>query len=431
MQVVINMVSRTMDLKKITQMIADSIANELGYVGGILSFVDFDKKVLLVGAITQNKMTIEALGLLQKKVWEYNTPLQEDYNLATQTVLSGKINFSDRMSDFLSPPVEKESIDKIQKKLGIQTVVGVPIFSENKIIGIIRFLLAVKRDKIFSLDIETMTALTNEVGIVWRNLRLYENLQKANRDMQEANIHLRALDKAKSEFLSIASHQLRTPISAIKGYLAMMLDGDFGKVSPKIKNVLKDLFESSARLARLINVFLNVSRIESGRFKLDKKPIQINDLIESVIIELKNQAIKKELKLTYHQPVKKIPLVFADSDKLREVILNLVDNAIKYTLKGSIDIYIKHDKHELSFISKDTGIGIDPSEGRTLFRKFVRGTGVAQIHTGGSGLGLFIAQKIIKEHGGRIWAESKGKEKGSVFRFVIPLYDGQDKRVEK
>ena len=252
---------------------------------------------------------------------------------------------------------------------------------------------------------------------------LYNNLQKANLDMQEANVRLRELDKAKSEFLSIASHQLRTPISAIKGYLSMIIDGDFGKVSPNITKVIKDLFESASRLARLINILLNVSRIESGRLKLEKKPIQISDMIDSVIVELINQATQKGLKLTYKKPKGNIPKIFADSDKLREVVLNLVDNAIKYTPKGKVEISLEFNKEHMTFMTKDSGIGIDPKEVKSLFRKFVRGSGVAQIHTGGSGLGLFIAQKIIKEHNGKVWAESEGTGKGSTFKFVVPLYD--------
>ena len=213
----------------------------------------------------------------------------------------------------------------------------------------------------------------------------------------------------------------------------MMIDDDFGKMPPNIIKVIKDLFESASRLARLINVFLNVSRIESGRLKLEKKSIQINDLIDSVVVELINQAKQKGLKLEYKKPKGNIPQIFADSDKLREVILNLVDNAIKYTPKGKVEIFLEFDKENMTFITKDTGIGIDPKEAKSLFRKFVRGSGVAQIHTGGSGLGLFIAQKIIKEHNGKVWAESEGKGKGSIFKFVVPLYDESmlDARVEE
>lgn len=421
-QVVTNMISRTLDLKKINQMIADSIATELGYVGGMLSFVDRENKYLKVGAITSNDHTRQAFHILSKEPRDYQTKLEENYNLSAQTFLNGKINFSDKLSDFLAPPVDKTEIDKIQEILGIKTIVGVPVFSEARIIGIIQYYLPIKREKISSLDIEIMTALTNQVGLVSRNLKLYNTLQEANADLQDANTRLRELDKAKSEFLSIASHQLRTPISAIKGYLSMMIDGDFGPLPKNINDVIKNLFESAARLARLINIFLNVSRIESGRLKLEKKPIQINELIDSVIIELINQAKQKGVSLEYKRKKKDPPLIMADADKLREVVLNLVDNAIKYTPEGSIVVTVEADNDELNFKVTDTGIGIKKEEVKTLFRKFVRGSGVAQIHTGGSGLGLFIAQKIIKEHDGQVWAESEGSGKGSIFQFTLPIY---------
>ncbi len=429
MQVVTNMVSRTLDLKQVNQNIANSIALELGYVGGILSFIDESKHTLKIGAITDNEKTKDVISILGRDPKTFEAQLNPEFSLGAQTVLSGKINFSDKMSDFFSPPVEVAAIDKIQKFLGVKTVVGLPIFSENKIIGVIHFLMAVERHHISALDIETMTALTNQVGIVSRNLYLYNNLQSANAELQEANLRLRELDRAKSEFLSIASHQLRTPISALKGYLSMMIDGDFGPVPDKIKVVIKDLFESASRLARLINVFLNVSRIESGRLKLDKHEVQVNDLIVSVVKELNNQALQKKLELLYEEPKKTLPLINADSDKLREVILNLIDNSIKYTLTGSVKISVSVEANDFHFVVKDTGIGIDPEEAKTLFRKFVRGSGVAQIHTGGSGLGLFIAQKIIKEHGGKVWAESEGKGKGSTFQFVIPI-DGNGEMVK-
>ena len=423
MQSITSMVTRTLDLKQVNQMIVDAIASQLGYVGGILSFVTKDKKSLKVGAITNNALAKEAMGILGQDPRNYESPLVENFNFGVQAVLYKKIIFSERLSDFLSPPVDKKIIDQIQKKLGIETAVAVPIFSEGQIIGVINFLSPLKQEKISSIDMEIMNALSNQVGIVSRNLQLYNTLQKANRELQDANMRLRELDKTKSEFLSIASHQLRTPISAIKGYLSMMVDGDYGKMPDSISEVLKNLLESSARLARLINVFLNVSRIESGRLKLDKKPTQINEIIDSVIVELIKQAEQKGLKLVYKKPKNPPPLIMADGDKLREVVLNLIDNSIKYTPEGKIDIFVEHSDKELTFKVKDTGIGIDKNEIKSFFRKFVRGSGVAQIHTGGSGLGLFIAQKIIKEHGGNIWAESPGKGKGSSFIFTVPLYD--------
>lgn len=425
-QAIINMVSRTLDLNQVNQMIANSIAADLGYVGGILSFIDSKENVLRIGSITENEKTRMVVGILGQDPKNFEAKMEMTDLLGVQTVLSGRKNISNKMSDFFSPPVDKATMDKIQEALGVKTIVGWPIFSEDKIIGIIHFLLAVDESKISSLDNDIMAALTDQVGIVSRNLRLYNNLQKINEDLQVANMRLRELDQAKSEFLSIASHQLRTPISALKGYLSMISDGDFGTVPPKIGKVVKDLFESAARLARLVNIFLNVSRIESGRLKLDKKPLQIGDMVDSVIAELGNEASKKGVKIIYKKNKPALPILVADADKLREVILNLIDNSIKYTPQGHIEISAALEDNNIHFKVQDTGIGIDPEEAKNLFRKFVRASGAAQVHTGGSGLGLFIAQKIIKEHGGQIWVESAGKGQGSIFQFLIPL-DGLNK----
>ncbi len=421
MQTVTNFISRTMDLKQVNQMIANSIALEFGYIGGILSFIDEKNNILRIGAITENEQSEQVIKILGQDPKNFEAEMKMRDLLGVKTVMSGQMNTSDKMSDFFSPPVAKAVMDQVQEKLGVKTIVGLPIFSEDKIIGIIHFLLNVEKEQVNSLDTDTMIALADQVGIVSRNLRLYNNLQATNQDLQIANMRLRELDQAKSEFLSIASHQLRTPISALKGYLSMISDGDFGAVPPKIGKVVKDLFESAARLARLVNIFLNVSRIESGRLKIEKKPLQIGDMIESVIAELHNESDKKGVKLIYKKPKPALPLVAADADKLREVVLNLIDNSIKYTPKGQIEVSAVVENENLHFIVKDTGIGIDPEEAKNLFRKFVRASGAAQIHTGGSGLGLFIAQKIIKEHGGKIWVESAGKEKGSTFQFVIAL----------
>ncbi len=430
MQAVTNMVSRTMDLKQVNQMIVNSISLELGYIGGILSFVDDKNQVLRISSITENEQSEEVIKILGQDPKNFEAEMKMRDLLGVKTVMSGQMNTSDKMSDFFSPPVEKNLIDQVQTKLGVKTIVGLPIFSEDKIIGIIHFLLAVEKKDVSSLDTDIMIALADQVGIVSRNLRLYNNLQATNQDLQVANMRLRELDQAKSEFLSIASHQLRTPISALKGYLSMIPDGDFGTVPPKIGKVVKDLFESAARLARLVNIFLNVSRIESGRLKIEKKPLQIGDMIESVISELHNESDKKGVKLIYKKPKPALPLVAADSDKLREVVLNLIDNSIKYTPKGQIEISATVENDNMHFKVQDTGIGIDPEEAKNLFRKFVRASGAAQVHTGGSGLGLFIAQKIIKEHGGQIWVESAGKEQGSTFQFLIPMNGGEPNKEE-
>ncbi len=421
-QSIINVTSKTFNLREATQMIADSISTKLNYIGGILSFVNEENNTLKVRALTKNNKTISIIKRLKKNNDNFEVKLELGYNLGSKTVLNSKITFSDNLNDYFSPPLAEEILKDIQKELNINTIIGIPIFSQGKSIGLIHFLCKEKREDVTPLDMEAMTTLADQVGIISRNLKLYENLQKTNRQLQEANVHLRHLDKSKSEFLSIASHQLRTPISALKGYLDMILEGDFGKVPLKIKKILKILLENSSRLARTINIFLDVSRIESGKFHLDKKVVKVDSLIIDVLKELENEAKVKGLKLEYQKSKNNI-FSLIDADKIREVILNLIDNAIKYTKKGLIVIKLSEEDKELEFSVKDSGLGISAEDLPLLFKKFARGTGASNIYTSGSGLGLFIAQKVIKEHNGQIWAESKGKNRGSTFSFSLPIYE--------
>ena len=229
------------------------------------------------------------------------------------------------------------------------------------------------------------------------------------------------VDRMKSEFISLASHQLRTPMTGIMGYLSMMTSGDFGKIAPEHKKILDELLTESQRMIRLINQFLNVSKIEAGKFTYTKNDVQIEDLVVREIKELNKAATDKKLKIIPKLPKEKLPMIIADADKLQDVILNLIDNAIKYTAEGTITVGVERQGDQIHFFVKDTGIGIRPEDAHELFNKFVRGSGIAQIHPDGSGLGLFIAKSIIDSHGGRIWADSDGTGKGSTFQFTLPI----------
>lgn len=256
---------------------------------------------------------------------------------------------------------------------------------------------------------------------VRREVEQRVELASVNNKLGLANEHLKELDQAKSEFVSIASHQLRTPMTGIMGYLSMMTQGDFGKIKPEHQKILVDLLAESQRMIRLINQFLNVSKIEAGRFSYNKAPVQLEELIEREIKETQKAAVDKGLKIIPKLPSRPLPKAVADADKLQDVILNLIDNAIKYTDKGTLTVGAEQLGDQLHFFVKDTGIGIKHEDTPELFNKFVRGSGIAQIHPDGSGLGLFIAKSIIDAHGGRIWADSEGEGQGSTFQFTIPI----------
>lgn len=247
-----------------------------------------------------------------------------------------------------------------------------------------------------------------------------KELQKCVDELASANRQLKELDDAKSLFVSIVSHQLRTPIAGVKGYLSMLADGDFGRLTPKQEEVIRMNLENIERLVRLIEVFLDISRIEAGRLQLNREEVALDKLVYGVVSELLPAAQAKGLILSAELP-KAPKILSADSTRLHSILLNLVDNAIKYTDKGSVKINARATPKEIIFEVADTGLGVKRGEEAALFRKFVRGE-AAEDNPSGAGLGLFIVKELVEAHGGKIWVESKGVGKGSTFAFSIPIY---------
>ncbi len=414
-----NIITRSLDFKKVTQTIADGIASELGYIGGVI-ILKGEGSTTHPAAITQTPLIRTAMKLLPKKLAEFRGTLK-DPDLATEAIRKGEIQISANLSDFFNPPIPKPICAAVQKLIKVQTVVAVPIFSEDEIIGSIVFIIQKPKKEIFEDEIQMMKALADQMGIVTRNVQLVEELRDTNLELAKANDHLKQLDEAKNEFISIASHQLRTPLTGIKGYLAMIVDGDFGQVPGQMFDILKQVLEASKRMIRLVNLFLNITKIEAGRFTLDKRPTDIIELIQSEITELIKVAEEKKLKIEFNKPKAKLPLINVDGDKLKDVALNLIDNAIKYTDKGKITVSVEKLNGNIRVSVKDTGRGISKDDVLKLFAKFVRGEGIAQVQPDGSGLGLYIAKRIVDAHGGEIWVESEGLGKGSTFVFTLPV----------
>ncbi|OHA77265.1 MAG: hypothetical protein A3H01_00555 [Candidatus Wildermuthbacteria bacterium RIFCSPLOWO2_12_FULL_40_9] len=255
---------------------------------------------------------------------------------------------------------------------------------------------------------------------VLREVEQREKLAELNRQLETAYIELDNLSKAKSEFISIASHQLRTPLTAIKGYISMIIEGSYGKFSDKAKKPLENVYKSNERLVNLVNDLLSISRIESGKMKFEPEPASIEEIIEDVIFDLRINAEKKNLYLNFEKPAMPLPNIQLDKTKTRDIILNLVDNAIKYTNDGGIAIKLKIQNSNLKIEIKDTGEGMEKYEIEKIFESFSRGTVGIKAFTEGAGLGLYIARKYAEMHGGRVWAESEGKGKGSTFIVEVP-----------
>ncbi|MFH1838139.1 MAG: ATP-binding protein [Candidatus Kuenenbacteria bacterium] len=229
------------------------------------------------------------------------------------------------------------------------------------------------------------------------------------------------INKMKSEFITIAAHQLRTPLTGIKWSLEMIINEEEGKITNKQKKLLVNTYQSNERMIKLVNGLLVVSHLEEGHYIYKLSEIQIENLIQEIIKNFEIQIKSKNIKCVFNKLEKNLPKIKIDAERIKMVLENLIDNAIKYTpQKGKIIISLKENSKEIEILIKDTGIGISKENQERLFTKFFRSAEALKIETSGSGLGLFIAKNIIEAHKGKIWVESEEKN-GSTFYFTLPI----------
>lgn len=252
-----------------------------------------------------------------------------------------------------------------------------------------------------------------------KEVRSRKEIQKLANDLSLANDRLKELDLMKSEFLSIASHQLRAPITAVRGYAANVNEGLYGPIPDYLKEPLDTIQESSRLMANSIEDYLNISRIEQGRMKYEKSQMDLADMVKKAVVELTPVAAKKKIALTAEAP--EDLMINADIGKIKQVIVNLVDNAIKYTPSGSVTVSAAMNGTMARVTVTDTGVGIPAEEIGGLFEKFKRARGANKVNTTGTGLGLYVAKQLAEGHGGKVWAESDGAGKGSRFIVEIPV----------
>lgn len=279
-------------------------------------------------------------------------------------------------------------------------------------------------------DIKIIEIIVNELVIAIENTLRFEEIEKFNATLQqkvddatkqlrETNERLKQLDEAKDEFISMASHQLRTPLTSVKGYLSMVLEGDAGEIQPMQRKLLDQAFTSSQRMVYLIADLLNVSRLRTGKFVIEPIMSNLADVVEGEIGQLKETAEGRGLALTYDKP-ETFPALYIDETKIRQVIMNFIDNAIYYTPKGGhIDVKLVDKGQSVELTVNDNGMGVPKSEQQHLFTKFYRAENAQKARPDGTGLGLFMAKKVIVAQGGNlIFTSQEGK--GSTFGFSLP-----------
>jgi signal transduction histidine kinase len=318
---------------------------------------------------------------------------------------------------------------RILDKNGVALIVGLGIDSQSGAKEFGHLILGSKRsgNPYNSQDIRVMETIANELVLAIQNalrfeeienfnLTLQEKIEDATKKLRSTNDKLRKLDETKDDFISMASHQLRTPLTSIKGYTSMVLDGDAGKISPLQRKLLNQAFISSQRMVYLISDLLNVSRLRTGKFIIEPVPTNLAHITKDEVDQLIETAKGRNLNLVYHRP-EHFPTYLLDETKLRQVIMNFIDNAIYYTPSGgNITINLVEKPQSIEFTVTDDGIGVPKADQHHLFSKFYRAHNAKRARPDGTGLGLFMAKKVVIAQGGStIFSSRPGK--GSTFGF--------------
>ncbi len=346
----------------------------------------------------------------------------------------------------------QEAEEERNKTLAIITnfTDGLLVFNNEKKLSLINpqaeSFLDIKSAKVLGKTLSSMSRMPNlkplisllgkDISSIFRKeLKLHEDLTlevsviSILREGQDESLVVlhdttreKLVERMKTEFVSIAAHQLRTPLSAIKWTLKTLLDGDLGKITKEQEEFIGKTYQSNERMIGLINDLLNVTRIEEGKYLYKLVLSDMREIVQSLVEQYKDEAKKRNLKLEFKKSKKKLPKTLIDVEKINLVVGNILDNAIRYNnTGGEIKISLEVKNKEIEFIIEDTGVGIPQKQQKRIFSKFFRGANVMRMDTEGSGLGLFIAKNIIEAHKGRIWFESK-EGKGAVFHFTLPIH---------
>jgi signal transduction histidine kinase len=293
-----------------------------------------------------------------------------------------------------------------------RSILGVPLQVKGKVIGVLEALNKTG-DGIFTQDdMQTLSTLAAHAAIAIENARLVTEIQKAYEELSE-------LDRLKSEFVAIASHELQTPLTLILGYASFLKEETTGAAGEQLDIVLR----SALRLRSLINDMINLRHIETGEAELELEQLSLNELVTTITAEFASLAEAKKQTISI-KLASQLPMVKADRQKLHLVLANLLSNAIKFTPEGGrIEVEVKTRENEVWVSVRDTGIGIPPREQERIFDRFYQVEPSLTRRFEGIGLGLSIAKGMVELHGGRIWVESL-EGMGSSFTFALPLSEG-------
>ncbi len=359
-----------------TQLMMSSIAD-------VIVAVDNDRKVIIF-----NEAAESITG------WDQNSAIGVDYNLIFKLKDQNDAELTDSSDPFLA------------------------VLTSGQTISVDKYYMLNKSNQKISFSI-TIAPSVDSRGQTSGAIAIFHDISDQ-----------KAVARERNEFISTASHEMRTPVAAIEGYLSMAMNSSLATIDERAKTFIGKAHDASIHLGKLFRDLLSVTKIEDNRMIINRRRFNITELMNQVVGEMEMIAKNKNIKILTHfdsgvlgRQLVIAPSyeVHADPDRVREVISNLIDNAIKYSKENTtIDVTLKADKKIVTFSVTDMGIGITPEDQKHLFQKFYRVNNSFTREAGGTGLGLYIARNLIEQFGGKIWATSQ-EGKGSTFSFTLPL----------
>jgi signal transduction histidine kinase len=296
-----------------------------------------------------------------------------------------------------------------QIQFSTRSLLGVPMRIQDRVTGVLEALNKHTGD-FNDADVNILSVIASQAAVAIQNARLVQALQTANEELSR-------IDKIKSDFMAIASHELRTPLGVILGYASFLKEEAQGELSEHAEMVLN----SALKMRALVEDMTNMNLLQLGAAKFDLAPVAVQQIVRSASSEVADTAEAKDQQLLTQMPVKEL-LIQADAEKMERVLVNLLNNAVRFTPEGgTITIRVSQQRNEVLLEVLDTGIGIPENELQNIFKQFYQVEGHMTRHHGGLGLGLAIARGVVELHGGRIWAESAGKDQGACFKVALPV----------
>lgn len=401
----------TLTIQELSQKFINAIVGNLDFYAGAVFYHNENDPELRLIAVTNTKSNIVTEKLTQ--VIGKTVTFSEENNVLIKAFNTREVQTTNSIAEVVSPVLEHNDIDAIIAQAGLKSFVVFPISFGVQALGSYVVFLRREIDELNSFDQETLKRCSIVFGVAIDRLMIYLSLQSANQQLKE-------LDQRKNEFLNMAAHELRAPMTAIKGYISMLIEGDAGEIPEKARGFLTDAQGVTERLIRLVNNMLNVSRIEENRMVFQVEDVHLAEVARTVFSEFQGEAVRKNLQFDLEIPNELRDLVTVDSDRIHEVIANFLSNAIKYTEKGFVKLTLSEPESGYVRVAvSDSGLGISEDEQKKLFQKFSRAESAVG-KTVGTGLGLYITKLLVEKFNGRIGLHSEAGQ-GSTFWFEIPL----------